>query len=198
MHILGICGSLRRDSYNLRLLRLVSGLFPDLAPRGAEFAIFDGLEALPPFNEDHELSAGLAVNVWREAISEADALLFATPEYNSSIPGHLKNAVDWGSRPFETAALKNKPSAVVGASTSMFGGVWAQAELRKVLGSAGARVVAGELSVPFSETAFDESGALVDGQHAAALISVIVSLLEEADYRLSASREAEESTESAV
>jgi chromate reductase len=169
----------------------VEDLFPELAPSGAEFVIFDGLDVLPPFNEDHESSPGLAVDVWRQAISGADALLFATPEYNSSIPGHLKNAVDWGSRPFDTAALRNKPSAVVGASTSMFGGVWAQAELRKVLGSAGARVVAGELSVPFAETAFDQDGALVDGQHTAALISVVVSLLEAADYRLSASREAE-------
>ena len=95
-----------------------------------------------------------AVQRLREAIAEADAVLIATPEYNSSLPGQLKNALDWASRPFPDNALRNKPVAVIGASTGMFGAVWAQAEARKVLGATGARVVDVELPVPHAEAAF--------------------------------------------
>ena len=87
-----------------------------------------------------------AVTALREAIADADAVLFATPEYNSSIPGVLKNAIDWASRPLADSPLRNKPVAVIGASTGMFGAVWAQAELRKVLGATGARVAEVELA----------------------------------------------------
>src|SRR5271154_6193447 len=137
MRVLGISGSLRRDSHNSRLLRTAARLLPS----EAELRVFEGLKALPAFDEDDELDPAAAVGAWRGAIADADALLFATPEYNSSIPGALKNAIDWASRPVGTAALRNKPSAVIGASTGMFGAVWAQAELRKVLAAAGARVV---------------------------------------------------------
>jgi chromate reductase, NAD(P)H dehydrogenase (quinone) len=92
------------------------------------------------------------------AIADADAVLFATPEYNSSIPGQLKNAVDWISRPVATNVLRNKPVAVVGASTGAFGAAWAQAELRKVLAALGARVLDLELAVPHAHTRFDEGG----------------------------------------
>src|ERR1700730_8657948 len=144
MRVLGISGSLRRDSHNRRLLRAAA----ELLPPEAELVYFDGLKAIPPFDEDDEAAPAPAVRSWREAIDGADALLFATPEYNSSIPGQLKNAIDWASRPVATSVLKGKPGAVVGASIGMFGAVWAQAELRKVLGAAGARVVDGELPVP--------------------------------------------------
>ena len=90
----------------------------------------------------------------RDAIATADAVLIATPEYNSSLPGQLKNALDWASRPFPDNALRNKPVAVIGASTGMFGAVWAQAEARKVLAATGARVVDVELPVPRAEDAF--------------------------------------------
>jgi chromate reductase len=83
----------------------------------------------------------------REAVRDADAVLIATPEYNSSIPGQLKNALDWVSRPAGQSALNGKPAAAIGASTGMFGAVWAQAELRKVLGAMGARVLEAELPV---------------------------------------------------
>ena len=129
MRVLGISGSLRRDSYNRQLLRAAAGLLPP----EVELVLFEGLKAIPPFDEDDERTSALAVRRWRGAITNADALLFATPEYNSSIPGALKNAIDWASRPSAAAALRNKPSAVIGASTGMFGAVWAQAELRKVL-----------------------------------------------------------------
>jgi chromate reductase len=120
------------------------------------------------------------VHDWRAAINDADALLFATPEYNSSIPGHLKNALDWASRPVAEAALRNKPAAVIGASTGMFGAVWAQAELRKALASAGARVLDRELPVAHAHEAFDCDGALLDQERIAELDEIVAELLGEA------------------
>jgi chromate reductase len=145
MHILGISGSLRRDSYNTKLLREAGRLLPP----GAEFVEFDGLKAVAPFDADDEASPVPPRGVFelRAAIAEADAILIATPEYNHSIPGVLKNAIDWASRPTAEAALKNKPAAVIGTSTGMFGAVWAQAETRKALAGAGARVIDRELPV---------------------------------------------------
>jgi chromate reductase len=152
VRVLGVSGSLRRDSHNTKLLRAAA----ELLPPGAELVEFDGLKAIPPFDEDDEHDPGPAVDAWNEAVRHADAVLFATPEYNGSIPGQLKNAVDWASRPFATAALKNKTVAVIGASTGMFGAIWAQAELRKALGLAGARVVDRELPVPGGELDADQ------------------------------------------
>ena len=179
MRILGVLGSLRGDSHNLRLLRAAA----DLLPPGAELVEFGGLKAVPPFDEDDEPSPGPAVQEWRRQIEAADAVLFATPEYNHSIPGALKNAVDWASRPFATAALRNKPVAVVGASTGMFGAVWAQAELRKSLAAAGARVVDRELPVPDAENAFAPGGGLAEHDQALALGEILAELVAEARAR---------------
>ena len=161
MRVLGISGSLRRDSHNTALLRHAGGL---LEAEGAEFTIYDGLRELPIYDEDLDVeNPDVAVARIREAVREADAVFFATPEYNSSIPGGLKNAVDWLSRPsLAESALRNKPVAVVGASTGAFGAVWAQAELRKVLGATGARVVEGEVAVGHAMDRFDENGRLSD------------------------------------
>jgi chromate reductase len=156
VRVLGISGSLRRDSHNTRLLRAAGELVEDL---GAEFEVFDGLKSIPPYDEDDDVGGGPgAVVRLREAIADADAILFATPEYNSSIPGVLKNAIDWASRPRDGNPLRNKPAAVVGASTGMFGAVWAQAELRKVLGAAGARVADVELAVGHAHEQLDPAG----------------------------------------
>ena len=153
MKVLGISGSLRRDSLNTALLRN--------AP--LELDIWDGLKAIPPYDEDDDVDpAPPAVAEMRAAVAGADAILFATPEYNASIPGQLKNAVDWLSRPHATSVLRNKPVAVVGASTGAFGAVWAQAELRKVLATAGARVVDGDVAVGHAHQRFDASGVLID------------------------------------
>ncbi len=135
------------------------------APGGVELELLgaDLLRAVPPFDEDLEQPVPPAVEVIRSRIAAADAVLFATPEYNNSIPGTLKNVVDWCSRPKAEAALKGKDVAVIGASTGMFGAVWAQAELRKVLASSGARVIDLELPVPTADEAFDDGGALVEG-----------------------------------
>src|SRR6202049_2989744 len=154
--VLGISGSLRSDSHNRRLLRVAAALLPP----EAELMTFSGLKAIAPFDEDDGAFPGAGVSAWREAISQADALLFATPEYNSSIPGVLKNAVDWASRPIATNPLRYKPVAVIGASSGMFGAVWAQAELRKVLGAIGARVTEGEVAVGRAGERFDENGRL--------------------------------------
>ncbi|MEA2159331.1 MAG: hypothetical protein QOD66_1711 [Solirubrobacteraceae bacterium] len=182
MRVLGVPGALRSASYNRQLLRAAAKLLPP----EAEYVEYDGLKALPPFDEDDEPAPGEAVERWRQAIAEADALLFATPEYNSSIPGWLKNAVDWASRPFSDTVLRNKPVAVIGASTGMFGAVWAQAELRKALGAAGARVVDRELPVPAADEAFDDGGRLVEEDLTLELGGILAELLESAERRVAA------------
>jgi chromate reductase len=143
MRLLAVSGSLRRDSHNSRLLRAAAQQLPP----GVELELYDGLKQIPPFDEDDEATPSPAVLEWRDAIEAADAVLFATPEYNSSIPGQLKNALDWASRPAGHSAFNGKPAAAIAASKSMFGGVWAQAELRKVLSAMGGRVIEGELAV---------------------------------------------------
>jgi chromate reductase, NAD(P)H dehydrogenase (quinone) len=160
MRVLGISGSLRRDSYNTKLLREAGAM---LAERGVEFELYEDLKQVPPYDEDddHDFGPPAAARL-RAAVGEADGVLFATPEYNHSIPGQLKNAVDWLSRPLGKGAIANKPVAVIGASTGMFGAVWAQAELRKVLGAAHARVNEGEVPVAHAHTRFERDGALND------------------------------------
>ena len=144
MRVLGISGSLRRDSLNSALLRAAA----ERLPAGAELVPFERLGEIPPYDEDVEVEGvPEAVRELREAIRAADAVLIATPEYNHSIPGQLKNALDWASRPAGESALNGKPAAAIGASTGMFGAVWAQAELRKVLGAMGGRVLEAELPV---------------------------------------------------
>ena len=177
MSVLGISGSLRRDSHNTRLLRAAGEI---VEQQGAEFELFDDLKAIPPYDEDDDVGEGPgAVARLREAIAEADAILFATPEYNSSIPGVLKNAVDWASRPAGESPLRNKPVAVIGASTGMFGAVWAQSELRKVLGAAGARVAEVELAVGHAHECLEPSGYPSDPAQEEALRDAVGVLLGE-------------------
>jgi chromate reductase len=157
--VLAISGSLRNDSYNTMLLRNAIALFGD------EVVVeeLDGLKDVPPYDEDDDGDgAHPAVRALRAAFAGADAVFISTPEYNSSVPGQLKNALDWVSRPLATNPLRNKPVAVVGASTGAFGAVWAQAELRKVLAAIGARVVEAEVAVGHAPTRFDADGSLVD------------------------------------
>jgi chromate reductase, NAD(P)H dehydrogenase (quinone) len=177
MRILGISGSLRRDSHNRRLLLEAA----ELLPAGVELEIFEGLRAVPPYDEDDDTEeANEAVAALRQAIARADAVVFATPEYNGSVPGQLKNAIDWASRPRGSAVLLGKPVAVIGASTGSFGGVWAQAELRKILGTAGARVVEGEFAVPRAHERLSEHGRLVHhDEHHEQLRSLVDALLAE-------------------
>jgi chromate reductase, NAD(P)H dehydrogenase (quinone) len=179
MTILGISGSLRRDSHNTSLLRAAA----EAAGPDVELELYDGLKDIPPYDEDDDVHPRpAAVARLNAAIEDADALLFSTPEYNSSIPGQLKNALDWVSRPVATNALRNKPVAVVGASTGGFGAVWAQAELRKVLAALGARVLDIELHVPHAHTRFDE-GDLTDDEIRTALAEVLEALAAEVRER---------------
>jgi chromate reductase len=176
MQILGIGGSLRRGSHNRKLLRAAG----EELPPGVVLREWDGLRELPPFDEDVEASLPGEVVEFREAIEVADAVLIATPEYNASIPGVLKNALDWASRPFPDNALHGKPVAVIGASTSMFGAVWAQAETRKVLGAIGARVIDSDLPISTAEEAFDAKYQLVSDESREELVQILEELLGEA------------------
>jgi chromate reductase len=177
--ILGISGSLRRDSHNTSLLRAAA----EAAGPDIEFVVYDGLKQIPPYDEDDDVHPRPeSVARLNEAIANADAVLFSTPEYNASIPGHLKNAIDWVSRPVATNALRNKPVAVVGASTGGFGAVWAQAELRKVLAAVGARVLDLELPVPHAHTRFEDGG-LTDDEIRTSLGEAIEALADAARAR---------------
>jgi chromate reductase, NAD(P)H dehydrogenase (quinone) len=183
MKILGISGSLRDGSYNTSLL----GAAARLLPEDVQFELWGGLKEVPPYDEDDDTGeAPAAVATLREAIADADAVLFATPEYNSSVPGQLKNAIDWVSRPLRTNPLRNKPVAVVGASTGAFGAVGSQAELRKVLASTGARVVEGEMAVGHAPTRFDDDGRLVDENLLEQLEEVVAGLVAAAAARCEA------------
>jgi chromate reductase len=174
MKVLAISGSLRRDSYNTQLLRTIG----ELAADRIEFEVWDGLKDVPPYDEDDETYPGPpAVAALREAIADADAVLFATPEYNHSIPGQLKNALDWLSRPLDKSPFLNKPVSVIGASQGAFGAVWAQAELRKVLGALGARVVDEELPVGHVHTVTDVVEAL--GEKLVGVIDGLVGAMRE-------------------
>jgi chromate reductase len=159
MRLLLVSGSLRSGSHNTRLLEEASALL------GADVEVswFRGLRDVPPYDEDDDVGGGPAGAArFRAALAEADAVLFATPEYNSSVPGQLKNALDWASRPLATNPLRNLPAAVVGTSNGAFGAVWAQAELRKVLAAIGARVVGSEVPVGRAQARLEEHGRLLD------------------------------------
>jgi chromate reductase, NAD(P)H dehydrogenase (quinone) len=153
MKILGVSGSLRAESYNTALLREAA----KLAPAGAELELWDGLADLPIYDQDLEANVPESVRRLREDWGSADAILFATPEYNGSVPGGLKNAVDWASRPTGDAALLNRTVAVVGASQGQFGALWAQQDLRRILGIAGARVVGEPVPVSRAHDGFGEA-----------------------------------------
>ena len=158
MRILGIAGSVRRGSHNRRLLRAAGTLLPP----GVELVEWDGLAGLPAFDEDLETTPPEVVREFFTAIEGVDALLIATPEYNASLPGALKNAIDWASRPFPENVLRNKPCVVIGASTGLFGAVWAQAEVRKTLQASGADVLDEELPVGMADAAFTDDDTLAD------------------------------------
>jgi chromate reductase, NAD(P)H dehydrogenase (quinone) len=161
MTVLGISGSLRRDSRNSQLLRAAQ----ELAPAGVTIELYQELSEIPPYSEDDDTpDAPPAVRRLRTRVAAADAVLVATPEYNSSVPGQLKNALDWLSRPILTNPLRNKPVAVMGASSGAYGAVWAQAELRKVLGAIGARVVEGDVALGHAHERFAEDGRLADAE----------------------------------
>jgi chromate reductase len=175
MRILGISGSLRAASHNTALLRAAAGLVQE----GVELVLFDGLERVPPYNEDHDTDAPAPeVARLRDEIASADAVLFSTPEYNGTLPGQLKHLVDWASRPYgASSSLWGKPVAVIGASITDYGAVWAQDHLRKALGIAGARVLEDELPVGRAADRLDADGRL-DTETAERLAELLLALTE--------------------
>jgi chromate reductase len=183
MRVLAISGSLRKASNNTALLRALRGE----APEGVEVELWNGLKEIPPYDGDDDVVPGPpAVEELRARVREADAVFFATPEYNSSIPGALKNALDWASRPLATNAFRNKPVAVISSSAGAFGGVWAAAELRKVLGAMGARVTEAELAVGHAHDKLDDKGRVVDPEVLQGLREALDVLLAEVSPALAA------------
>lgn len=179
MRILAIPGSLRAESYNRRLLAVIGAVGrSDLG-----FDLWGGLREVPPFDEDAEAGpAPGGVVELRRAIAGADAVLIATPEYNGSIPGVLKNALDWASRPYAANALRGKPVAVIGASPSPRGAARAQDDLRRVLRVIGANVIETDLTViPSVRQSFDDEGNLCDGDLQHRLMMVLNQLLAHGD-----------------
>ncbi len=179
MKILALSGSLRRESFNTALAYAAR----DLAPDGVEVEVYDGLGLIPHYDQDldHEdVETPESVADLRRRIEEADALLVITPEYNGSITGVLKNAIDWASARHRGSWLRNKTVAVAGATTGQYGAIWAQQDLKRVLGIAGARVVGGELPVSTAHEKFDAHGRLVDRLLADRLRLHIATLVNEA------------------
>ena len=179
MRVLGISGSLRHDSHNTELLRAAATLLPS----GVEFELYEGLRDIPAYDADEDHDPPASVTRLREHIAAADAVLIATPEYNHSIPGALKNALDWVSRPYDTNTLRNKPVAVIGASTGMFGAVWAQAETRKVASALGARVIDREVPVPTADEIVRDPEKLESSGTNFLIVGLLAELLAEADMR---------------
>jgi chromate reductase len=179
LRVLAISGSTRAGSHNAQLLRAAAAVLPP----SIELVELDPalIKAIPAFDEDDEARAGgddiPALHVLRHQIAGADAVLFATPEYNASVPGALKNALDWISRPIATNVLRDKPVAVIGASTGLFGAAWAQADLRKILQTIGARVVDRELALPQAHQQFDDLGSLLEADLREQLVEHIDELL---------------------
>jgi chromate reductase len=177
MRILAVSGSLREGSFNTSLLRAAV----EAAPEGVELELWEGLGELPLYDGDVDGDdAPESVRRLREDWAAADAILFATPEYNGSVPGGLKNAIDWASRPKLEGVLRNKTVAVVGASTGRFGALWAQQDLKRILGIAGARVVGTEIPVARAHERFDTEGLLLDGEVFAQLRLHLTTLASEA------------------
>jgi chromate reductase len=158
VNILGFAGSLRKGSYNKALLRAAA----ELVPEDATLEIFD-LEEIPPFNQDLESAMPERVKEFKSKIRSADAILIVTPEHNYSIPGVLKNAIDWASRPYGDNSFEGKPVAVMSASTGMLGGARAQYHLRQVFVFLNMHPVnKPEVLVTFANQKFDQNGRLTD------------------------------------
>jgi chromate reductase, NAD(P)H dehydrogenase (quinone) len=178
--ILGISGSLRADSLNTALLRTATGYLPS----AVRMPLHTDLALVPPYSEDHDVEPAPApVARLRSRIETADALLIATPEYNGSIPGQLKNALDWASRPYPDNALRHKPVAVIGASTGLFGPIWAQADLRKVLATAGAHILDEELAIGTADDALGDDDTVADPELSARLQQIVHNLMDHAVRR---------------
>ena len=158
MKVLAISGSLREEAFSTRLVNAAT----DLAPEGVEISRLEGLEEIPGFNQDRESEVPEIVEDLRRQIEAADALLIITPEYNASMPGQLKNAIDWASRPHGESALAGKPAAVLSSSPMPFGAIWANQQVRKAFTITGTPTVERELAIGKVDEKIDGSDRLTD------------------------------------
>jgi chromate reductase len=173
MKVLGFAGSLRKASFNKALIRAAV----EVAPGSMEIETFD-LEGIPPFNQDHETQPPARVLEFKARIRAADALLIATPEANYSVPGVLKNAIDWASRPYGDSAFDGKPTAIMGASVGMIATARAQYHLRQCCVFLNMYPVnQPEVMVPFVQEKIDEEGRLVDEPTRKRIGELLVSLM---------------------
>ncbi len=174
--ILGIGGSFRKGSYNRYLLESSASLLPS----GYELVVAD-ISGLPMFNEDDEANPPTAVKEFKSQIEDADAVIIATPEYNFSVPGYLKNAIDLASR-FGSNSFRKKPVAIMSASRSMLGGSRAQYHLRQVFVGLDARVInKPEVFVGLAHEKFDNNGKLIDESALKFIADLLVNLVKEAE-----------------
>ncbi len=174
VNIFGFAGSLREGSYNKALLRAAL----ELLPEGARLEIFD-LKDIPPFNQDLEETPPERVKEFKKRINMADALLIATPEYNYSIPGVLKNAIDWASRPYDDNVFENKPVALMSASDGMLGGARAQYHLRQTLVALNMHPLnRPEVIVASASEKIDENGRVTDDKTRKRIRSLLEKLVE--------------------
>ena len=179
MRVLVLSGSLRAGSYNTALARAAVALAPD----GVELELFDDLGRLPHYDQDldqPDVREPEAVAELRARIDSADAILVVTPEYNGSTTGVLKNALDWASARHRGSRLRNKTVAIAGVTTGQYGAIWAQQDLRRILGICGARVVAGDLPVSRAQHVFDDSGELTSDLVAERIRAHLAELVREA------------------
>jgi chromate reductase len=184
VRILGIAGSLRRASYNRAALRAATALVPE----GATIDIFE-LDGIPGFSEDDEQNPPEKVAELKRRIREADAILFVTPEYNYSVPGVLKNAIDWASRPYGDSAWNGKPAAIMGASVGMIGTARAQYHLRQIMVFLNMFPInQPEVMIGNAQERFDEQGNLTD-ETTKEFIRKLLQNLVEWTHRISQSQE---------
>ena len=175
VRILGIAGSLRKDSYNRAALRNAQKLLAD----GAVLEIFE-LDGIPAYNQDEEQNPPRRVVELKERIRAADAILIATPEYNYSVPGVLKNAIDWASRPYGDSAWNGKPVAILGASVGLFGSARAQYHLRQMFIFLNMYAVnQPEVMIGTAQHRFDEHGNLTDEQSTKLLRQLLHNLVDQ-------------------
>lgn len=174
VHILGIPGSLRQGSYNRAALRAAR----DLCPREAKIEIFE-LHDIPPFNQDHELDPPARVAELKAKVRESDAVLFVTPEYNYSFSGVIKNAIDWGTRPYGDNSWVGTPAAIMGASPGPLGTARAQYQLRQALLGANMPVLTRpEVMISLAPSKFDGEGTLVDEKTLALITKLLKGLVQ--------------------
>jgi chromate reductase len=176
LHILALAGSLRSGSYNRALLRAAQ----ELAPEGMEIHLYQELASIPPYNADVEaVGDPTPVVEFKTAIRAADALLIATPEYNHGVPGVLKNALDWASRPHRHSPLDGKPAALLGAAAGRGGTMQAQAQLRQAFVYTGTCTLAQpEFSLTHAADHFDRDGRLIDQETRSALKELLEAVAE--------------------